>query len=107
MAVCWLSARTCSLPPSSFCFSSCVSFSPLATRHSPLLFTVDGRPSGQRPASRRPRQPPHHLHHLLRLAIQIIESEPINAVRAVEQRDALSHENALRRTRQEKRGIEL
>src|SRR6266568_2370165 len=27
-------------------------FSPLATRHSPLLFTVDARPSGRRPAAR-------------------------------------------------------
>src|SRR6266699_399613 len=26
-------------------------FSPLATRHSPLLLTVDGRPSGRRPAT--------------------------------------------------------
>ena len=82
MAVCWLSARTCNLFPSSFVGARHVvpvrdpfveagrnssrpgrepgsSFS-LATRHcflarhSPLLFTVDGWPSGRRLAARHP-----------------------------------------------------
>ncbi|SRR6266851_673016 len=81
MAVCWPSARTCNLLPR-FCrgwalaqllpgdvveaglwftlslegpgssFSLATAFRFLATRHSPLLFTVDGRPCGRRPATR-------------------------------------------------------
>ena len=63
MAVCWLSARTCRggacpargrasarlfvLARHRFSFS----------RHSPLLFTIDGPPSGRRPVARLAKQP--------------------------------------------------
>src|SRR5713226_9170347 len=87
MAVCWPSARTCNLLPR-FCrgwalaqllpgdvveaglwftlslegpgssFSLATAFRFLVARHSPLLFTVDGRPCGRRPATRRRSEKP-------------------------------------------------